>query len=41
MPRSKALGGSTDPLGEIYDDGDIYFDPEIDTIDDPLADPIA
>ena len=27
--------------GEIYSDGEVYVDPELDTLDDPLADPPA
>ena len=29
------------PAGEIYADGDVYIDPELDELDDPLADPEA
>jgi hypothetical protein len=28
------------PLGEIYGDGEIYFDPDLGDIDDVLADPL-
>ena len=28
------------PTDEIYSDGEIYFDPEFDALDDPLADPM-
>ena len=27
------------PTGEIYNDGEIYIDPELGAVDDPLADP--
>jgi hypothetical protein len=35
MQRLRDIG----PEGEIYSDGDIYVDPELDALDDPLDDP--